>query len=37
MTEWMVEHWFIEAILTIVASLGLAVFLCKLVDYWDQN
>jgi hypothetical protein len=37
MTEWMTEHWFIEAVLTIVTCLILAKVLCVLADYMDRD
>lgn len=37
MTEWMVAHWVVEAVLTIVGGLILARVLCVLADYMDRD
>jgi hypothetical protein len=37
MTDWMVEHWFLEAVLTIVGGLILAKILCILADFMDRD
>lgn len=37
MTDWMMEHWFLEAVLTIVGGLILARILCILADYMDRD
>lgn len=37
MTEWVVEHWFIEAILTIIGGLILAKIFCVLAELLDRN
>ena len=37
MTDWMMEHWFLEAVLTIVVGLILARNLCILADYMDRD
>ena len=37
MTEWMVEHWFIEAVGTIVVCLILACVLAKLAEFMDRD
>ena len=37
MTEWMVEHWVIEAVLCIAVGLILARVLCVLADLMDRD
>ena len=37
MTEWMVEHWMVEAVLCIVAGFILAKILCILADFMDRD
>jgi hypothetical protein len=37
MTEWMVEHWAVEAVLCIVAGFILAKILCVLADFLDRD
>jgi len=37
MTEWMMEHWFIEGVLTIVIAGILVKFLCILAEIMDRD
>jgi hypothetical protein len=37
MTEWMMEHWFVEAVLCIVAGFILARILCVVADLMDRD
>ena len=37
MTEWMMEHWFVEAVLTIAGAFILARILCVLADLMDKD
>jgi len=37
MTEWMVEHWMVEAVLCVVVGFILARILCVLADYLDRD
>ena len=37
MTEWMTEHWFIEAVLTIAGGIILAKILCIVADLMDRD
>ena len=37
MTDWMMEHWVIEAVLTITGGLILAKILCIVADLMDRD
>jgi len=37
MTAWMMEHWFVEAVLCIVAGFILARILCVVAELMDRN
>jgi hypothetical protein len=37
MTDWMMEHWVIEAVLTIAGGLILAKILCIVADLMDRD
>ena len=37
MTEWMTEHWFVEAVLCIVVGFILAKILCIFADLMDRD
>jgi hypothetical protein len=37
MTEWMVEHWVVEAVLCITVGFILAKILCKLAELMDRD
>ena len=37
MTEWMMEHWVVEAVCTIVGGLLLARVLCMLAEFMDRD
>ena len=37
MTDWMLEHWFVEGVLTIVVAAILVKFLCVLADFMDRD
>jgi len=37
MTAWMMEHWFVEAVLCIVTGFILAIVVCKLAELLDRN
>ena len=37
MTEWMMEHWVVEAVLTIAGAFILARILCVLADLMDRD
>jgi hypothetical protein len=37
MTEWMTEHWVLEAVLMMVAGFILAKILCVLADFMDRD
>jgi hypothetical protein len=37
MTEWMMEHWFVEAVACIAVGLVLAKIVCILADLMDRD
>ena len=37
MTDWMVEHWFVEATACILVGVILATILCKLAELMDRD
>ena len=37
MTEWMVDHWVIEAVMCIIVGFILARLLCFLADFMDRD
>jgi hypothetical protein len=37
MTEWMMEHWFVEAVLCIAVGFVLAIVVCKLAELLDRE
>ena len=37
MTEWMMEHWFVEAVLCIVVGFILAKIVCIVADLMNRD